>query len=121
MYAALNRKARFDSGSGREIHRGVRRPAIYGGMLVFSVAVMVAPAGWDEPFQTPTFDEFTVVLEGELLVDHGDETSADGCRSGDHHAGPVSAFASRTDSGARYVAVCLPAFAPEQAHRDESS
>ena len=39
-----------------------------------SVAHMVAPAGWDEPFQAPTFDEFTVVLEGELLVDHGDET-----------------------------------------------
>ena len=85
-----------------------------------SVAHMVAPAGWDEPFQAPSFDEFTVVLEGELLVDHGDETSA--VVSGQAiitRAGERIRY--RTDSGARYVAVCLPAFAPEQAHRDESS
>ncbi|MGA0184338.1 MAG: cupin domain-containing protein [Candidatus Nanopelagicales bacterium] len=85
-----------------------------------SVAHMVAPAGWDEPFQAPTFDEFTVVLEGELLVDHGDETSvvvagqAIITRAGER-------IRYRTASGARYVAVCLPAFAPEDAHRDESS
>ncbi|MEC7102435.1 MAG: cupin [Actinomycetota bacterium] len=85
-----------------------------------SVAHMVAPAGWDEPFQAPIFDEFTVVLEGELLVDHGDETSAVVAgqaiitRAGER-------IRYRTDSGARYVAVCLPAFAPEDAHRDESS
>ena len=85
-----------------------------------SVAHMVAPAGWDEPFQAPTFDEFTVVLEGELLVDHGHETSAVVAgqaiitRAGER-------IRYRTDSGARYVAVCLPAFAPEDAHRDESS
>ena len=85
-----------------------------------SVAHMVAPAGWDEPFQAPTFDEFTVVLEGELLVDHGDETSvvvagqAIITRAGER-------IRYRTDSGARYVAVCLPAFTPEGARRDESS
>nr|MCH9738185.1 cupin [Actinomycetes bacterium]MCH9738699.1 cupin [Actinomycetes bacterium] len=34
-----------------------------------SIAHMVAPAGWTEPEQTPEFDEFTVVLEGSLMVD----------------------------------------------------
>ena len=29
-----------------------------------SIAHMRAPADWDEPFQTPEFDEYTVVLEG---------------------------------------------------------
>ena len=35
-----------------------------------SVAHMVAPAGWDEPAQTPDFDEITVVLRGVVLVEH---------------------------------------------------
>ena len=29
-----------------------------------SIALMNAPAGWEEPGQTPEFDEYTVVLEG---------------------------------------------------------
>ena len=41
-----------------------------------SIAHMVAPAGWDEPYQQPQFDEFTLVLEGELLVDHDHTTTA---------------------------------------------
>ncbi len=103
---------------GKSIKEYVGLPST--GDTAVSVAVMVAPAGWDEPFQAPTFDEFTVVLEGELLVDHGDETSAVVAgqaiitRAGER-------IRYRTDSGARYVAVCLPAFAPEDAHRDESS
>ena len=36
------------------------------GTASVSVAHMVAPPGWDEPFQTPTFDEVTVVLRGTV-------------------------------------------------------
>ena len=35
-----------------------------------SVAHMRSPAGWQEPGQTPDFDEFTVVLKGTLHVEH---------------------------------------------------
>src|SRR5713101_5872519 len=35
-----------------------------------SVAHMRSPAGWNEPGQTPVFDEFTVVLKGTLRVEH---------------------------------------------------
>ena len=35
-----------------------------------SVARMVAPGGWDEPGQTPEFEEVTVVLRGTLRVEH---------------------------------------------------
>ncbi len=31
---------------------------------------MVAPPAWDEPAQTPGFDEVTVVLRGIVLVEH---------------------------------------------------
>lgn len=83
-----------------------------------SIAHMVAPAGWDEPFQRPTFDEFTVVLEGELLVDHEDTTIAVAAgqavitRAGER-------IRYRTEHGARYVAVCLPAFDVDSAGREE--
>ena len=39
-----------------------------------SVAHMRSPAGWVEPGQRPDFDEYTVVLEGALHVEHEDGT-----------------------------------------------
>src|SRR6201990_1889730 len=33
-----------------------------------SIARMRSPAGWVEPGQTPEFDEYTVVLSGQLQV-----------------------------------------------------
>ena len=83
-----------------------------------SIAHMVAPAGWDEPYQQPEFDEFTIVLEGELLVDHeGVTTSVLTGQAIITRAGERVRY--RTDSGARYVAVCLPAFAIELAGRED--
>src|SRR5678809_1429882 len=35
-----------------------------------SVAHMRSPQGWEEPGQTPEFDEFTIVLKGVLRVEH---------------------------------------------------
>lgn len=82
-----------------------------------SVARMVSPSGWVEPGQTPTFDEYTVVLRGMLRV-----TSKSGVI--DVHAGQaVIAHAGEwvqysTPDGAEYVAVCVPAFSMETVHRD---
>ena len=33
-----------------------------------SIARMSSPSGWEEPYQCPQFDEYTVVLKGELRV-----------------------------------------------------
>jgi len=35
-----------------------------------SVAHMRSPSGWQEPGQTPEFDEYTIVLKGTLRVEH---------------------------------------------------
>ena len=35
-----------------------------------SIARMRSPAGWSEPGQRPEFDEFTVVLQGVMRVEH---------------------------------------------------
>lgn len=84
-----------------------------------SVAHMRSPAGWEEPGQTPEFDEFTVVLAGTLRVEHKDGTM-------DVHAGQAVItqkgewvrYSTPNPDGAEYIAVCLPAFSIETVHRD---
>lgn len=84
-----------------------------------SVAHMVAPAGWEEPAQTPEFDEYTVVLRGTLLVEHDGGVAEVSARQGViTRAGERVRYRTGPD-GAEYVAVCLPAFAPDLAHRED--
>jgi mannose-6-phosphate isomerase-like protein (cupin superfamily) len=83
-----------------------------------SLAHMTSPPGWSEPGQRPEFDEFTLVLTGRLVVDF------DGGRL---EVGPGQAVRTvpgewvrySTPEGADYVSVCLPAFTPQTAHRDD--
>ena len=39
-----------------------------------SIAKMESPEGWNEPGQTPEFDEYTVVLKGTLSVETKEKT-----------------------------------------------
>lgn len=39
-----------------------------------SIAHMVAPPGWSEPFQTPEFDEYTFIIKGKKQFIIDDET-----------------------------------------------
>ncbi len=85
-----------------------------------SVAVMTSPGGWVEPAQRPEFDEYTVVLEGCLRVEH-DGGSLD-VKAGEAvlaRAGERIRYSSPHEGGARYVAVCLPAFSPETVKRED--
>ena len=73
---------------------------------------MVAPPGWEEPAQTPTFDEYTIVLRGLVRVEH--DGGVVDVRAGEAivtHAGERVRY-STPDEGAEYIAVCLPAFSP---------
>jgi ethanolamine utilization protein EutQ (cupin superfamily) len=84
-----------------------------------SVAHMRAPGGWSEPPQAPEFDEYTVVLTGTLLIDHdGGTLRVGGGEAVLTPAGTRVRYRTGED-GAEYVAVCLPAFAPELANRVE--
>lgn len=84
-----------------------------------SVAHMRSPAGWEEPGQTPEFDEYTIVLRGMLRVAHRggvlDVRAGQAVIAG---AGEWVRYSSPEGEGAEYVAVCLPAFAPDSVHRD---
>jgi mannose-6-phosphate isomerase-like protein (cupin superfamily) len=84
-----------------------------------SIARMISPAGWQEPGQTPEFDEYTVVLQGMLRVETKDG-SLD-IRAGEAviaHKGEWVRYSSPEKDGAEYLAVCLPAFSPDTVHRD---
>jgi hypothetical protein len=83
-----------------------------------SVARMKSPPGWVEPGQRPEFLEVSVVLSGQLHVEHANGAF-------DVSAGqavlcePSEWVRYSTPQGAEYVAVCLPAFSPSTVHRDD--
>ncbi len=85
-----------------------------------SIARMRSPTGWSEPFQTPDFDEFTIILKGALRVEF--EGGAMDVRAGQAviaHKGERVRYSTPDPQGAEYIAVCLPAFSPDTVHRDE--
>ena len=102
---------------GKVIHEYAGR--VNTGTADVSVAHMKAPAGWSEPFQTPAFDEYTIVLAGTVLIDHDGGTLRVAAGQGVvTRAGERIRYSCGRD-GAEYIAVCLPAFSPDTVHRDE--
>jgi len=83
-----------------------------------SIAHMTSPPGWVEPWQRPEFDEWTYVLAGSVVVEH-DGGSFEVTAGRAVHALPGERVRYSTPAGADYIAVCLPAFAPDTVHRDE--
>jgi quercetin dioxygenase-like cupin family protein len=85
-----------------------------------SIAKMTSPSGWREPGQTPEFDEYTVVLKGELQVEtRGAVHKVSAGQAIVLHAGEWVRYSTPGAEGAEYIAVCLPAFSPATVHREE--
>jgi hypothetical protein len=89
------------------------------GSEAVSLAYMMVPVTWGEPFQRPDFDEVTLVLAGSVFLDH------EGAPTSVLAGQPILTSAGERirDScgpgGAEYVAVCLPAFAPDTVNRED--
>lgn len=84
-----------------------------------SIARMKSPCGWVEPGQTPEFDEYTLVLRGELRVTS--QTGSLDVKAGQAvlvPGGEWVRYSTPGPEGAEYLAVCLPAFSPDTVHRD---
>ena len=108
VQCAGNRPKRIEEYAGR----------VNTGHDAVSVARMQSPEGWEEPGQRPEFHEITVVLSGELRVEHeGGELVVGAGQAVVAEPGEWVRYS--TPNGAEYVAVCLPAFSPETVHRDE--
>ena len=117
MATLISTPARIAVPGGKIIDEHVGLVATGDGHI--SVAKMIAPPGWSEPAQTPEFDEITLVLAGELLVetDDGDLLVVAG-QSVVTHAGERVRYLVGS-SGAEYVAICTPAFAIDLVNREE--
>lgn len=86
-----------------------------------SIAHMRSPDGWQEPGQTPEFDEYTLVLKGMLRVEHrGGVLEVSAGLAVVARKGEWVRYSTPEPDGAEYIAVCLPAFGMEIVHRDDA-
>jgi mannose-6-phosphate isomerase-like protein (cupin superfamily) len=85
-----------------------------------SIAHMVAPAGWREPFQTPEFDEYTYIIRGQkqFIVD-GDTLVLKAGESIKIENNTRVQYSNPFDQECEYIAVCIPAFSIEKVNREE--
>ena len=84
-----------------------------------SIAHLKSPVGWQEPGQTPEFDEYTVVIRGMLRVET--KTAVQDVNAGQAviaHKGEWVRYSTPHADGAEYVAICVPGFSPDSVHRD---
>jgi mannose-6-phosphate isomerase-like protein (cupin superfamily) len=107
--AVSNKPIRIDEYFGR----------VCSGHHQVSIAFLQCPAGWTEPGQRPEFEEFTVVLKGILRVAHqGGILDVHAGQAVVTHPGEWVRYSTPETEGAEYIAVCLPSYALETAHRD---
>ena len=85
-----------------------------------SIAHMVAPSGWSEPFQTPKFDEYTYIIKGkkQVIID-GEAIVLEAGQSIKIQKNTRVQYSNPFDEACEYLAVCLPAFSPAAVHRED--
>lgn len=86
-----------------------------------SIAHMVAPPQWSEPFQTPEFEEYTYILRGRKQFEIDGETIL--LKAGESirlQPGVRVRYSNPYDEECEYISVCRPAFSPELVNREEA-
>ena len=90
------------------------------GQPAISIAKVVAQGGWAEPWQTPEFDEWVLVQEGKVHIEHSHGPTVEVT------AGQAVYLAKGErvrwvfpEGGATYVPICLPGFSPANVHRED--
>jgi len=85
----------------------------------FSVAHMVAPAGWSEPFQQPRFDEITIMISGKKKIEvDGEEIILAAGETLWVKAGARVRYSNPFDQPAEYWSLCIPAFSLDDVNRE---
>jgi mannose-6-phosphate isomerase-like protein (cupin superfamily) len=85
-----------------------------------SIAHMVAPPGWSEPFQTPEFDEYTFIIKGKkqfiiedeiIILEAGQSIKVD--------KNTRLQYSNPFTEPCEYLAICLPAFSINAVNRED--
>lgn len=86
-----------------------------------SIAHMIAPPKWSEPFQTPKFDEYTYIIKGKKQFIIEDETIIlEAGQSIKIEKNTRVQYSNPFDEDCEYIAICLPAFSMDLVNREES-
>ena len=86
----------------------------------FSIAHMLAPAGWTEPYQNPEFDEYTLVSRGKKLFEvDGQSIEVSAGQSILIKKGSRVRYSNPFNEPCEYWSVCLPAFSMTLVHRED--
>lgn len=85
-----------------------------------SVAHMKAPPGWSEPFQTPDFDEITLIISGkkQFIIDDK-KIILEAGESIKIYKGTRVQYSNPFVQPCEYIAICTPAFSPETVNRED--
>lgn len=91
------------------------------GNTELSIAHMVAPPGWSEPFQTPEFDEYTFIFKGkkQFIID-GDTVVLEAGQSIKIEKGTRIQYSNPFTEPCEYLAICKPAFSIDTVNREEA-
>ncbi|RIA08949.1 Cupin domain-containing protein [Flavobacteriaceae bacterium MAR_2010_72] len=84
-----------------------------------SIAHMVAPAGWSEPFQTPEFDEFTFVIKGKKqFIIEGETIVLEAGQSIKIEKNTRVQYSNPFTEPCEYLSICTPAFSMDLVNRE---
>ncbi|NNF85549.1 MAG: cupin domain-containing protein [Winogradskyella sp.] len=85
-----------------------------------SIAHMIAPAGWSEPFQTPEFDEFTFIIKGKKQFIIDDEVIVlEKGQSIKIEKNTRVQYSNPFTEPCEYLAICTPAFSMDLVNRED--
>ncbi|NNK87427.1 MAG: cupin domain-containing protein [Flavobacteriaceae bacterium] len=85
-----------------------------------SIAHMVAPPQWSEPFQTPEFDEYTFIIRGRKQFEiDGEEIILKGGESIWIKKGSRVRYSNPFGEPCEYLAICKPAFSLQTVNRED--
>lgn len=84
-----------------------------------SIAHMVAPPGWSEPFQTPEFDEYTYIIKGKKQFNiDGEIVVIEAGQSIKIERNVRVQYSYPFNEPCDYLAICSPAFSIDKVHRE---
>ena len=81
---------------------------------------MVAPGNWEEPFQTPQFEEYTYIIKGKKQFNiEGEVVVLEAGQSIKINKGTRVQYSNPFTEPCEYLAICTPAFSIHSVNRED--